>query len=194
MEQNLHWIQWFQWIQGLWQITEVWIGVNLKILSLTCVLLSLWLNCGLLHKRWQVRALFNDKYFLSMNSLNSMKTFRKNWLPQSSSSHFPSCCLAAQLALMLPIGCPGVQFTHVVTEPSNHRKTLSTSASVSPSQMVSLEQKVIPLLALIGLLAQQSSFVNLETIFGDNCFGNQVLRPRLRPWQWLKNIHWNSLL
>ena len=36
-----------QWIQGIWLITEAWIGVNLKILSLTCVLLVLCENSKL---------------------------------------------------------------------------------------------------------------------------------------------------
>ena len=40
MEQNFHWI-----------------GLNLKILSLTCLLLALWQHPDLLHKRWQVQAL-----------------------------------------------------------------------------------------------------------------------------------------
>ena len=35
-------IQWNQQIRGIWQITEAGIQVNLKILSLTCVLLALW--------------------------------------------------------------------------------------------------------------------------------------------------------
>ena len=30
-----------QWIQGTWKISEAWIGVSLKILSLTYVLLAL---------------------------------------------------------------------------------------------------------------------------------------------------------
>ena len=34
-------IQWIQRLQGNWYITEAWIGVNLKILSGTCILLSL---------------------------------------------------------------------------------------------------------------------------------------------------------
>ena len=48
--------QWIQRIQGIWQITEAWIGLNLKIPSLICVLLVLWWHPGLLHRRWQVRA------------------------------------------------------------------------------------------------------------------------------------------
>ena len=42
---------------------EALIGVNLKILSLTCIFLALWLHPGLLQKRWQVQTL------LSLNSL-----------------------------------------------------------------------------------------------------------------------------
>ena len=35
-------IYWVQQIHGIWQITEAWIGLNLNILSLTCILLALW--------------------------------------------------------------------------------------------------------------------------------------------------------
>ena len=57
-----------QWIQGFWEMTEVWIGVNLKILSDTCVLLVLWYHSGLLHKGSQVQIIL----------LNSVKTFKEN--------------------------------------------------------------------------------------------------------------------
>ena len=39
MEQNFHWIQWIQQIQ---RITEAWIGLNLRILSVTCVSVAEW--------------------------------------------------------------------------------------------------------------------------------------------------------
>ena len=42
--------------------------VDLKILSVVCVLLALWWHHGLLPKSWQVRALF----------VTAVKTFRKN--------------------------------------------------------------------------------------------------------------------
>ena len=45
------------------KITEVWIGLNLKVLFLTCVLLALWYFPGLWHRMWQVWAPFNDAYF-----------------------------------------------------------------------------------------------------------------------------------
>ena len=33
-------IQWIQQIQGIWQITQAWIELNLKILSATCDLVA----------------------------------------------------------------------------------------------------------------------------------------------------------
>ena len=43
--------QWIQRIQGIWKITEPWIVLNLKILSLTYVLLALGKQAGLLNRR-----------------------------------------------------------------------------------------------------------------------------------------------
>ena len=43
-----------QWIQGFLYITEAWIGVNLKILSVTCFLLALWYLPGLLYEKLQL--------------------------------------------------------------------------------------------------------------------------------------------
>ena len=119
---------------------------------------------------------------------------------------------------MLPSGCPGDQFTHVVTEPSNHRKTLSTAASVSSNQMVSLKQKVTPLLAMIAYSAgrsstrtlftmlfcsqtpqqwftqQHSSFVNWEVIFGDIVLATKSTTQGHDHDNGQNNIYWNTLL
>ena len=56
-----------------------WVQFNLIILSATSVLLALWYRFGLLNRRWQIQIIFLKKYhFLSLNSANSVKTFRKN--------------------------------------------------------------------------------------------------------------------
>ena len=54
-------------------ITEAWIWLNLKILSLTCVVVASW------SLTQEVAGLspFNDKYYLSLNLANSVKIFRK---------------------------------------------------------------------------------------------------------------------
>ena len=43
-----------QWIQAFWKIAEAWIGLNLKHLFLTHVLLALLSQYGFLHKSLQV--------------------------------------------------------------------------------------------------------------------------------------------
>ena len=48
---NFHWIHWISWIQQTWWITEVWIGVNLKMLSVTRELCGWAIKLCLLHKR-----------------------------------------------------------------------------------------------------------------------------------------------
>ena len=62
-------------VSEIWWITELWIGLNFKILSLVCVLLVLWWHPGIFHKRCQVRALFMIDNFCHWISLNSVKTF-----------------------------------------------------------------------------------------------------------------------
>ena len=65
------------------EIDHQW-GMNwldFKILSLTCVLLAPGLHAGLYHKRWlsgRFEPFYCNDKFLSLNSLNSVKTFRKN--------------------------------------------------------------------------------------------------------------------
>ena len=58
-------IQWFQRIQGIWEITEAWFRVNIKIVSVTCVFMALWNHLCLLYRRlWVQDSLFlPKKYF-----------------------------------------------------------------------------------------------------------------------------------
>ena len=63
---------------GNLKITVAWIRLNLKILSYTCVLLVLEKHTGLLHKRWQVRAVLMTNIFCHPpNSANSLKYLGK---------------------------------------------------------------------------------------------------------------------
>ena len=52
-------------------IAEAWNGLNLKILSLACVLLVLRQHLGLLHKRWQVQVLLMTNIFVTEFSESS---------------------------------------------------------------------------------------------------------------------------
>ena len=53
----------------------------MKILLLRHVLMALWKHPFLLHKWLQVHVLaINENYILSLNSQNSVNTFRKNTL------------------------------------------------------------------------------------------------------------------
>ena len=60
---EIPWICLIQWIPVPFRenSTEAWIGVNLKILSMTCILLTLWEHPGLRDKSRDYR--FNGKYF-----------------------------------------------------------------------------------------------------------------------------------
>ena len=78
MEQNFHWIQW---IQRIWEITEAWIGFR-KGSALLPV--ALWLS-GTVSVSYTGGPGFqpcNPPFwfliFLSLNSANSVKTFREN--------------------------------------------------------------------------------------------------------------------
>ena len=51
---ELHWIQL---IQGIWKFTETSMKVNLKVLSVNCVLVAVCLDFGLLHNRLWVRVI-----------------------------------------------------------------------------------------------------------------------------------------
>ena len=64
-------------IQWIHQIQHD-IGVNLKILSLTSVLLDRWYIPSLLDKRLQDQIVFLIIYIMSLTSTNLMKTFKKN--------------------------------------------------------------------------------------------------------------------
>ena len=99
-----------QWIQGIWWITEAWIGLNLKILSLTFVLLALSLS-GLLHKRWlggRLKSFYCSVNFLLLNLLDSVKTFMENWIVQEQRSEchtsFASKIKRTQLLLVICFG------------------------------------------------------------------------------------------
>ena len=65
-------------------LNGAWIGFNLKILSLTWVspLLVSYTSCDRFNS-------FKDSYILSLNSANSMKTFRKNSNGLLKSKFFP---------------------------------------------------------------------------------------------------------
>ena len=68
MKQKFHWIQQ---IQGIWWITKAWIGVNLRILSVTSVF---WL-CGNFLVFYTRGCRFE---FILLNLLNLLKTFKEN--------------------------------------------------------------------------------------------------------------------
>ena len=74
MKQKFHWIQQ---IQGIWWITEAWIGVNLKILSVTCVF---WL-CGNILVSYTRGCRFEfilQNLCHCIHLLNLVKTFKEN--------------------------------------------------------------------------------------------------------------------
>ena len=72
---------WIHWIQEIWKITEAWIGVNLKILSLTC---DCWCCGSILVSYTRGGWVAGSSPFtvmtniLSLNSANSVKTLREN--------------------------------------------------------------------------------------------------------------------
>ena len=71
-----YWNQRIQQIQGIWQITEAWIGVNLRILNVAClcpagVLVSWWFRT----QEVDSNNTFEYVIFLLLNSKNS---FREN--------------------------------------------------------------------------------------------------------------------
>ena len=49
----VHWDFPFHWIQRIWEITEAWMGFNLRICSVTCVSVIQWYHVCLLHMRWE---------------------------------------------------------------------------------------------------------------------------------------------
>ena len=81
MEQDFHWIQRIQGIQRIWEITEAWMWFSIRIYFITCVSVRQWYHLCLLHRRSWVPILqssFLFCFFFSLNSENSVKTFREN--------------------------------------------------------------------------------------------------------------------
>ena len=62
------------------KFTEAWIGLSLKILSVTCVFTALWYHRCLLCKRLWVRDSLFCQNFCQWIHWIQWKSFRKNWL------------------------------------------------------------------------------------------------------------------
>ena len=77
MKSNFHWIQW---IQGISEITETWIRVSLKILSVARVSVALWYHLCLLWKRSWVR----DSLFTNFLLMNHWKTPLTKWMSEEN--------------------------------------------------------------------------------------------------------------
>ena len=73
MEKNFHWIPWIRWI---WKITEAWIGVNLKIMFVSCDLVVEWQDVGLPHRRSANWILLIAEFFCHW--IIQWKLFREN--------------------------------------------------------------------------------------------------------------------